>query len=136
MHSTAWTGGPPLPDICDLCRESTRAGTAVSGRAPDSSFAHPSDPEQDGARPLLACTEAHLVELQRHYGARPYVDEELWSVKIDRAMRRHPEGLSIDDLCRMTGLSMAQVESAAAWRLHHLRRTAFPRPPGARGPAE
>ncbi|MFI8293689.1 STAS domain-containing protein [Streptomyces sp. NPDC085614] len=110
----SWPEG--LPDICDLCRRAIPVGATVYGHAADSSFAHPFDPEQDGNRPLLACSPAHLADLQQQYRSRPFVDTELWAVKIDNAMRRHRYGLSIDRLCEETGLSLIQVEAAVTWR--------------------
>ncbi len=120
VDGTPWSAD--LPDVCDLCRTATPAGTAVHGHAADSSFAHPLDPGQDGHRPLLACTPAHLADLRQRYSQRPFVDAELWAVKIDGAMRRHPYGLSIDSLREETGLTVIQIEEAETWR-HRPDRT-------------
>ncbi|MFG2123837.1 hypothetical protein [Streptomyces sp. NPDC048710] len=109
--------GPVLPSFCDLCRASIAPGQAVNGQVKDSSFAHPVDPQQDGIRIVTACCADHLAELQRQYGERPFVTEELWVAMIDRAMQQHRMGLSNDQLVRETGLNLLQLEAAARWCL-------------------
>ncbi|MFJ7206143.1 STAS domain-containing protein [Streptomyces sp. NPDC098789] len=105
-----------LPDVCDLCHAVAPEGTAVYGEAADSSFVDPADPGQDGRRPLLTCSPAHLTELQQHYDRRPFDEAELWAVKIDEAMHQHPLGLTIEALCEATGLTVSQIETAATSR--------------------
>lgn len=103
--------------FCDLCRASIAPEQALNEQVKDSSFAHPFDPRQDGMRTVTACCADHLAELQRQYGERPYVTEELWVARIDRAMQQHRMGLSNEQLVRETGLTLLQLEAAARWCL-------------------
>ncbi len=105
---------PGLPDICDLCHQAFPAGEGVYGRVRDSSWADPADPEHDGRRPITACGTAHLADLQQRYLHRPFVNEELWAAKIDRAQTQHPH-LSQEQLAKETGLNLLQLEAAARW---------------------
>ncbi|MCX2182670.1 hypothetical protein KV205_19355 [Streptomyces sp. SKN60] len=91
-------------------------GTAVYGRVRDSSSVHPINPARDGQRVLTCCSAAHLAELQQHYRRRPFVNEELWAMKIDRAMRQHSHRLTNEQLIRETGLNLIQLEASATWR--------------------
>jgi hypothetical protein len=107
-----------LPDLCDLCHQAIEPGATVYGKVRDSSFAHPADPEQDGRRLLIACSVSHLADLQQQDRDRPFVNEELWLLKIDRAMRQHPNELTTEQFAKATGLNLLQLEAAATWRLH------------------
>ncbi|MFK0238835.1 hypothetical protein [Streptomyces vinaceus] len=108
---------------CDLCQLLVPTGQAAYGQVRDSSFAHPVDPQQDGIRLVTACSVDHLAELQQLYRGRPFVNEELWAAKIDRAMAQHHFRLSNEELVKETGLNLLQLEAAAGWRLRD-------RPPG------
>jgi hypothetical protein len=123
----------PQPDICDLCHQAIATGTGMYAMVPDSSAIHPSDAELDGRRIVSACGPEHLGELQQLYHDRPFVNEELWTAKIDRALAQHPEGLSPLRLAETTGLNLLQVEKAAFWALRasgHERSQSKKVPPG------
>ncbi|THA75421.1 hypothetical protein [Streptomyces sp. A0592] len=105
------------PEVCDLCQQAIAPGQGVGQNYRDSSFAHPVDHHRDGIRRLRACRPGHLLELQQGYRRRPFTDEELWAAKIERVMRRYPQGTSLENLAVESGLSMFQVEAATVWRL-------------------
>ncbi|MER7960275.1 hypothetical protein [Streptomyces sp. NPDC096030] len=109
--------GAALTGVCDLCRTNIAADQAVYGQVRDSSFAHPTDPQKDGMRRVTACSVDHLADLQQLYRERPFVKEELWEAKIDRAMQQHHFRLSNEQLVEATGLNLLQIEAAARWRL-------------------
>ncbi|MBT2365722.1 hypothetical protein J7E88_10430 [Streptomyces sp. ISL-10] len=116
MNDSLQTDDPALPDICDLCRRAIPAGEAAYGRVPDSSWADPVDRELDGWRPIVACGIKHLADMQQYYRQRPFVNEELWAMKIDRAQSaQHPLQLNQEQLTRETGLNLLQIEAAARW---------------------
>ncbi|MFE5720621.1 hypothetical protein [Streptomyces erythrochromogenes] len=104
------------PEVCELCRQTIPPGQGVRENIRDSSFAHPADHHQDGIRRLHACTPDHLLELQQGYQGRPFTDEELWAAKIERVMRRYPQGVGLEDLAIESGLTLFQVEAASLWR--------------------
>ncbi|MEV6329254.1 hypothetical protein [Streptomyces sp. NPDC051909] len=78
---------------------------------------------------MVACGVEHLAELQQLYRERPFVNEELWTAKIDRAIRQNPYGLNNEALAKETGLNLIQIEAAAAWRLRGEGRFGAPEGP-------
>ncbi|MFB6477435.1 hypothetical protein ACFCXF_03120 [Streptomyces virginiae] len=114
-HAPEQTAG--LPNLGDLCRKAIFPGQAAYGQVRDSSYDDPVDPAQDGNRLVIACSAEHLGELQQHYRQRPFNREELWTRKIDRAMRQHPEGLGLEQLEKESGLNALQIEAATTWQL-------------------
>ncbi|WP_407548071.1 hypothetical protein QOM21_03585 [Streptomyces sp. Pv4-95] len=111
--------GGMLPALCDVCGAVITDHSEVHARVPDSSVVHPDDPELDGWRPLTACSAAHLAELRDEYERRPYIDEEQWAGKMSRALDRHPDGLTFEQMAAITGLTRGQLDRAFAW--HNLR---------------
>ncbi|UQA96296.1 hypothetical protein [Streptomyces halobius] len=111
--------------FCDLCGAPLSPTSQMFSLVPDSSVIHPDDPDQDGQRLLAACTPEHLGELRERHRQRPYVKEELWAGKIDRALRAHPEGLDEEQLAEATGLNFIQIEHTLSWESERfLRRQA------------
>ncbi|MFB6437084.1 hypothetical protein ACFCVY_09905 [Streptomyces sp. NPDC056411] len=116
MHDSDETAVPESdPGLCDLCGGFIPSDLQIFSLVPDSSVIHPDDPGQDGQRLLAACSPEHLAELQQQYRQRPYVNEELWSGKIARALRAHPEGLDEEQLVHATGLNFIQIEHTLSW---------------------
>ncbi|MGW8379037.1 hypothetical protein [Streptomyces sp. ODS28] len=118
---TAEQEDDPFSDICDVC------GRRVSREVHfdlvrDSSAIHPEEPSQDGKRLLTVCCAEHLEALREEYRRRPFVEEELWTGKIERALREHPEGLTRGRLSEVTGLHPDDVERAMAWNNDRLQR--------------
>ncbi|MGX1759798.1 hypothetical protein ACWIG5_23310 [Streptomyces lydicus] len=104
----------PHPRVCELCGTAIHRTSQVSGRVRDSSWIHPYDSEQDGERLLAACSPGHLDQLRQRYRRRPFVKEELWAGKIDRALRAQPD-LDEEELADVTGLNFIQIEHALTW---------------------
>jgi hypothetical protein len=88
---------------------------------PDSSAVHPSSALLDGQRRLTACGAPHLDELIRHYGGRPYDEDELLAHVVTRAQRRLGPEATLDDVAFAIGLSAAQVMRAMRWNSVWLR---------------
>ncbi|MFB8177618.1 hypothetical protein ACFC8N_16435 [Streptomyces sp. NPDC055966] len=99
--------GAFLPELCDLCGEEISDDTEVSALVPDSSAIHGHAPKLDGKRRLTACSSEHMAALVE---ARPFVDTELWSGKIGRAIEAHRGRTSPEELAEETGLTHAQIE--------------------------
>ena len=84
-----------------------------------------------GRRRLVACGPQHLAELRRYYLARPFDHDELRAQLVAQAQRTAaPRQLSLDELTRVTGLTLAELLGALAWR--SLWFDWIPRPPRAR----
>lgn len=127
----------PYADICDVCGRRVDAEVHYD-LVRDSSAIHPEDPDQDGKRLLTVCSAEHLAALREEYRQRPFVEEELWAGKIERALRECPGGLSRERLCEVTGLRPREVERAMTWnngRLQRLRER-FRDVPGSEGEDE
>jgi hypothetical protein len=116
-------GSTPARDRCGVCGRSVSAD-GIREVVPDSSYLHPTDPAQDGLRPLAACDKDHFEELSAQYRERAYADEELWAGKVTRAVQEAwPGGVWGEELERATGLSAQQIGRAAEWnraRTRHL----------------
>ncbi|MFD3533048.1 hypothetical protein [Streptomyces sp. NPDC058664] len=100
---------------CDLCGTFSTPGSEIHALVADSSAVYGQDPLLDGRRILTACSLKHLAELRHHHRQRPFVDVELWAGKVALALKRHPEGLSTQQLAK-TGLAASQVEHGITWR--------------------
>ncbi|MFJ8470050.1 hypothetical protein [Streptomyces swartbergensis] len=44
------------------------------------------------------------------------MDAELWAGNIERVLDEHPEGISQEELCSLTGLNPAQIELGVLWQ--------------------
>ncbi|MFE9934343.1 hypothetical protein [Streptomyces sp. NPDC005533] len=106
---------PILPTVCDLCRRVIPLGDGLCSRVRDSSWADPVDPRYDGRRLIIVCDTGHLAKLQEQFRQRPFVNEELWAAKINRAHLRHQGTLGMNQLAEETGLVLHQIEAAALW---------------------
>ncbi|GAA3048539.1 AsnC family protein [Streptomyces glomeratus] len=123
-------GGPddsgeegPHPELCDFCGAVIPGGTVEwLALVRDSSAIHAVDPRLNGKRMLVGCSREHLARLVEQYKCRPFVAAELWAGKIMRALQRHPEGISEEDLAAETGLSAEQVQRAVMWHNIEARR--------------
>ncbi len=117
----------PLPlELCDLCGVTLPADEAVCAYVPDSSAVQPGREWFDGLRLLTACGEEHLAVLREKYRLRPFVQEELWAAKIDRALSADTPVLTMSQLGCRTGLHEPEIRRAIAWHNAHLPRG--PRP--------
>ncbi|MGW2793618.1 hypothetical protein ACWC9H_27315 [Streptomyces sp. NPDC001251] len=112
---------PTFSDICDLCGQPLSEETARMALVPDSSSIHASDPKMDGNRLVTVCSAEHLTNIQQQYAQRPFIDAELWTGQIYRAMRAYPGGIKPKQLRRATGLTDQQIEAAMHWSQHHAR---------------
>jgi hypothetical protein len=113
---------PALPlELCDLCGQVFPEQEAVICHVPDSSAAGPDNDWFDGLRRLTACSEAHLEAVRQRYLKRPYVEEELWAAKIERALTSGPPVLTLEQLACRTGLHAPQIRRAVTWHNHHRR---------------
>ncbi|MFB7596836.1 hypothetical protein [Streptomyces sp. NPDC056160] len=111
----------PVPlELCDLCALAFPADEAVSGYVPDSSAVHPTQDWCDGMRLVTACGEAHFAVVQEQYRHRPFVQEELWAAKIDRALSGGTPVLTLVQLGCRTGLHEPEIRRAIAWHNAHL----------------
>ncbi|MFI2645414.1 hypothetical protein [Streptomyces sp. NPDC018610] len=111
----------PLPlELCDLCAATFPADRAVRGYVADSSAVHPTDDWLDGLRPVTACTDAHFAVIRDRYRHRPFVQEELWAAKIERALTGGTPVLTMVQLGCRTGLHEPEIRRAIAW--HNAQR--------------
>lgn len=102
--------------LCAHCGLPVTAGQQVFGLVPDTSVLHPTEPDLDGVRQLIACCKEHLNLVRCVYMSRPFVKEELWAAKIARVLRAHPAGVSEEQLTEESGLSIIQIEHTLAWQ--------------------
>ncbi|MCZ4121004.1 hypothetical protein [Streptomyces sp. H39-S7] len=102
-------------DLCDWCGRLWHDG-GVLAIVRDSSAVHATDPAKDGMRLLVACGGEHLGPLLEKYRGRPFVEEELWSWQIVRALSAAPDDMTVDELGPVTGLTAPQIHRALAWR--------------------
>ncbi|MEW2296309.1 hypothetical protein ABZ719_27060 [Streptomyces sp. NPDC006743] len=117
----------PVPlELCDLCALTFPADEAVRGYVPDSSAVHPTEDWFDGLRLVTACGEAHFAAVQERYRHRPFVQEELWAAKIDRALSGGTPVLTMGQLGCRTGLHAPEIRRAIAW--HNAHRPHGPQP--------
>lgn len=107
--------GGGVDDYCDYCGEYVAERASWHGRAPDSSYLDPRDRWQDGWRPLVACSDAHLRAAVSTLRARPFVEAELWAERLVRIRTSHPRGIGLADLERESRLTSGQVVEAALW---------------------
>ncbi|RAG82443.1 hypothetical protein DN069_27650 [Streptacidiphilus pinicola] len=113
-------------DICDLCGLLLDGDYVSFAVVADSSAVHDQSDHLDGQRIVLACCDQHLTERRASYERRPFVEAELWAGQIERARRRHPAGLTEQQLRCEAGLSVHQFRQAQAWS-HHSKRLPPPR---------
>ncbi|MCC3655017.1 hypothetical protein LIX60_26820 [Streptomyces sp. S07_1.15] len=112
----------PAPlELCDLCARTFPEDEAVSGYVPDSSCAHPRRQWFDGLRPVTACSEEHFGVIREEYRLRPFVPEELWAAKVNRALTTGRPVLTLEELGRRTGLHEPELRRAIAWHNERLR---------------
>ncbi|POX48956.1 hypothetical protein [Streptomyces sp. Ru72] len=104
------------PEICDLCGAVVSDSTEWYALVRDSSAIHAVESKYDGKRMLVGCSREHLEDLVEQYKRRPFVDAELWAGKIARVLRRHPEGVSEEDLARESGLTHEQIQRGVMWQ--------------------
>jgi hypothetical protein len=120
----AGTDGRPAEasrlELCDLCGVTFPEDEAVRGYVPDSSSVHPAHHWFDGLRLITACGDAHFAVVRDKYRLRPFVVEELWAAKIDRALTSGPPALTMVQLGCRTGLHEPQIRRAIAWHNEHL----------------
>ncbi|HEY3561794.1 MAG TPA: hypothetical protein VGL05_30220 [Kribbella sp.] len=102
-------------ELCFVCGTVISDVSEVYALVPDSSAIHPNAPKMDGQRFVVACTEQHLEQLRERFAARPFTNEELWAGKVLRAFDRVGAQLQPEQLAAATGLSLDQIERAAAW---------------------
>ncbi|MFI7337215.1 hypothetical protein ACIBUY_04655 [Streptomyces sp. NPDC050085] len=112
--------GHPHPG-CDWCGR-TPVAEGMAGAVADSSFLHPHNPENDGRRPVIACSAHHRDALYDHYEQRPFFDEEVQAAGIARAFHQHPTGLTAEQLAVVSGLSDEQVDHLSVWHNEAERR--------------
>lgn len=111
----------PLPlELCDLCARTFPEDEAVRGYVPDSSSVHPTQDWFDGLRLVTACSDAHFAVIWDRYRLRPFVQEELWAAKIDRALTGGTPVLTLEELGCRTGLHEPEIRRAIAWHNAHL----------------
>ncbi|MFF8595066.1 hypothetical protein ACF061_27170 [Streptomyces sp. NPDC015220] len=111
----------PSPlELCDLCAAAFPADEAVRGYVADSSAVHPTDEWIDGLRPVTACCDAHFALVQDSYRRRPFVPEEFWAAKIDRALTGGTPVLTMEQLGCRTGLHEPEIRRAIAWHNEHM----------------
>jgi hypothetical protein len=113
-------GGPSGSEPCDFCGCATADDSQVFAVVHDSSFVSTVDPALDGSRLVCACGTEHLIELERSYADRPFVEPELWAAKIRRAVRvtsqHHLDPLADRHwVATMTGLTAEQIGAAMDW---------------------
>jgi hypothetical protein len=95
----------------------------IGALVPDSSSVAADNRTPDGERQVVACSHDHLRSLLETYARRPFVDEELWTGKIRRAVAAGGgRPLHSPDLATLTGLSVEQVARALVWHNSRLRR--------------
>ncbi|WP_277436209.1 hypothetical protein [Streptomyces sp. SPB162] len=102
-------------ELCDWCGRLWYDG-GVLAIVRDSSAVHATDPAKDGMRLLVACGGEHLGALLERYRQRPFVEEELWSWQIVRALSAAPHDMTVEELSPVTGLTTPQIHRALAWR--------------------
>ncbi|MFE3187125.1 hypothetical protein ACFXKR_40765 [Streptomyces violascens] len=115
------------PELCDRCGAVIDDDSELYAVVRDSSVVHARDPKLDGGRMIVACSREHLRDLREQYRKLPFVDAELWSGKIYRAMDQHPAGMSEEELvhslvyrCRELGLISDATASRTYQRLRAL----------------
>ncbi|MFI1532924.1 hypothetical protein [Streptomyces anandii] len=128
---TTRTGGArpvePLPlELCDLCAVTFPREEAVCGYVPDSSSVHRTNAWFDGLRLITACCEEHFAVVRDRYRGRPFVQEELWAAKIDRALTSGTAVLTLTQLGCRTGLHEPEIRRAIAWHNEHLHQDLWP----------
>ena len=107
--------GGGLPELCDLCGAIVVEGGEVFDLVPDSSSVFAGRCEFDGWRLVTGCSREHVDMLVEEYRRRPFVEEEQWAARIERALERHGGDLSADHLAEATGLARHEIDRAIAW---------------------
>jgi hypothetical protein len=109
-------------ELCDACAATFPRDKAVRGYVPDSSFAHPTNDWFDGVRTITACSDAHVEAIRELYERRPFVEEELWAAKINRALTTGPPTLTLEQLGRRTGLDERRIRRAIVWHNERMQK--------------
>ncbi|MEU9048562.1 MULTISPECIES: hypothetical protein [unclassified Kitasatospora] len=102
-------------DLCDHCGLAVASADLLGALVPDSSALHPTDPDLDGKRILMACSVDHLAALIEDYRHRPFVQEEQWAGKVCRAIADSDEPVPISVVARLSGLSEHQAVQGVEW---------------------
>jgi hypothetical protein len=109
--------------FCDVCARNGDDVALIRALVPDSSAVHGDGGAPDGERQIIACGQEHLQQLLETYARRPFVDEELWTGKIRRAVAASSgRPLHSPELATLTGLTVDQVARALVWHNSRLRR--------------
>ncbi len=106
-------------ELCDLCAVTFPVDEAVRGYVPDSSYVHPTHDWFDGLRPVITCSDAHLEVIRDRYRLRPFVQEEFWAAKIERALSGDTPVLTMEQLGCRTGLQAPEIRRGIAWHNEH-----------------
>ncbi|MFJ8622224.1 hypothetical protein ACIRD3_05195 [Kitasatospora sp. NPDC093550] len=119
-------------DLCDHCGRAVADADLLGALVPDSSALHPTDPDLDGKRVLLACSVDHLAALIEEYRHRRFVPEEQWAGKVCRALADCDEPVPISVVARLSGLSEHQAVQGVEWHNARARewRERFGEPDG------
>ena len=117
MDSNDPSDAAPIPLLCDWCGTALGEDEALHAYVEDSSRIHARNPRYDGRRPVMTCSQEHLRHLHSAYAKRPFIEEELWAGKLDRAfLQADTAGLPLADLTRITELTEDQIALAIRWR--------------------
>lgn len=100
---------------CGLCQVPVPPGREQYAVLADSSVIDPRDPNMDGRRVVLACSDEHLAAIRA--AAPQWCDEQLWAGRLARANEgRHRAPLPLAVLARRAGLRPDQAQRAVDWR--------------------
>ncbi|MGW7268290.1 hypothetical protein [Streptomyces sp. NPDC054842] len=113
--------GEPSSDICAQCGVPLGPNEGRIVGVPDSSFVSPLTPQLDGKRILLVCSAEHGQLMYEEYQRRPFIEEQLWEIRLTQGMRtidlrQWPDGVTAEALAQASGLTPEQVERAVMWR--------------------
>lgn len=95
--------------VCEHCGRMLEAGQGLHVVVSDSSYQHPSDPEQDGRRATRVCGGEHQQALTEQLKER-WNDEELWAIKLRRVIVYWGNAeTTLDGIAKRAGLTMSQL---------------------------
>ncbi|WP_460066649.1 hypothetical protein [Streptomyces sp. YKOK-I1] len=122
-----------FPARCDecgamLCVEPRHGAYPYPVVLPDSSAVDPFHPEEDGQRVGMTCSQECRRALVKRFIQRPFIREELWAGKLERALSAHPGGMKPPELLAETGLTEAQMSSGFQWLAERRRPPAGQEP--------